>query len=177
MRPDNKSDSFTFHRNSALTSSSNSTDGRIQNCRKKLQDRFEKEETSSCSDERGDRSVLSVLSLNDTRRALRTGADKLSRTFSSVRTSFGTFSQKFKISTKRRQILEEGPMTPNCDTPFSKSVLGRTPTKLYSPFGIESPAANTKDKENITPTVTPKAQIKTITSWQRKRNLLDDIFN
>lgn len=62
----------------------------------------------------------------------------------------------FKISTKRRQILEEGPMTPNaCPTPntFSKTVLGRTPTRLYSPFGIESPynKPTTYDKENVAP--------------------------
>lgn len=62
----------------------------------------------------------------------------------------------FKISTKRRQILEEGPLTPNgCPTPneFSKAVLGRTPTRLYSPFGIESPynKPTTYDKENVAP--------------------------
>lgn len=62
----------------------------------------------------------------------------------------------FKISTKRRRILEEGPMTPNGGpTPngFSKVVLGRTPTRLYSPFGIESPynKPTTYDKENIDP--------------------------
>lgn len=35
-------------------------------------------------------------------------------------------------------------MTPAGATPhtFSKAVLGRTPTKLYSPFGIESPYNN-----------------------------------
>lgn len=62
----------------------------------------------------------------------------------------------FKISTKRRQILEEGPMTPNgCPTPngFSKTLLGHTPTRLYSPFGIESPynKPTTYDKENVNP--------------------------
>lgn len=58
--------------------------------------------------------------------------------------------QMFKISTKRRQILEEGPMTP-CPNTLSKTVLGRTPTKLYSPFGIESPynKPTTCDKENV----------------------------
>lgn len=43
-------------------------------------------------------------------------------------------------------------MTPNPQTPFTKSkqVLGRTPTKLYSPFGIESPCSSTTDdKENV----------------------------
>lgn len=43
-------------------------------------------------------------------------------------------------------------MTPNCDeTP--RRILGRTPTKLYSPFGIESPYNNstTYSKENVDP--------------------------
>lgn len=58
------------------------------------------------------------------------------------------------MSTKRRQILQEGPMTPNCETPqtFSRKVLGRTPTKLYSPFSIESPYhSTTVNKENMPP--------------------------
>lgn len=45
-------------------------------------------------------------------------------------------------------------MTPNALTPhtFSKHVLGRTPTKLYSPFGIDSPyCPTTYDKENVQP--------------------------
>lgn len=47
-------------------------------------------------------------------------------------------------------------MTPNgFPTPngLSKAVLGRTPTRLYSPFGIESPynKPTTYDKENIDP--------------------------
>lgn len=45
------------------------------------------------------------------------------------------------MPTRRRQILEESCMTPNCATPqtYSKRILGRTPTKLYSPFSIDSP--------------------------------------
>ncbi|KAJ8956325.1 hypothetical protein NQ318_015063 [Aromia moschata] len=153
-----KSDSFTFHRNNSANSSASSTrSGGMQHCRRKLQDKFD--ETDRKNESRtqgGDRSVLSVLTLNDnTRKALRNGAERLTKTFNTVRTSFGTFSQRFKISTKRRQILEEGPMTPNCATPhtFSKHLLGRTPTKLYSPFGIESPyrATTTYDKENLPP--------------------------
>lgn len=58
-------------------------------------------------------------------------------------------------------------MTPNgCPTPnaFSKAVLGRTPTRLYSPFGIESPynKPTTYDKENIDP--------KSVVAFERWRN-------
>lgn len=136
-------------------------------CRRRLQKNFEdcdKNETRPA-----DRSVLSILSLNEnTRKIFRNSAERLSRTLNTVRTTFGTISQvggiitvffsqflfqKFRTSTRRRQILEEGPMTPNCATPHtvSKQVLGRTPTKLYSPFGIESPAVALRDKENRRP--------------------------
>ncbi|XP_071057259.1 uncharacterized protein [Onthophagus taurus] len=161
MRPDNKSESFTFHKN-VFSSNGHSK----LNCRKKLQDKFEKDpEMGSKS---GDKSVLSVLTLNDTRKVLRTSAEKISKTFSNVRISIGNFSQRFKSSTRRRQILEEGPMTPNCSTPRVRSILGRTPTKLYSPFGIETPKTgdvNLGDKENVNP--------KKI-DWPRKKGILDD---
>ncbi|XP_044254344.1 uncharacterized protein LOC123004894 [Tribolium madens] len=117
-------------------------------CRRRLQSNFEecdKNETKPV-----DRSVLSVLSFNEnTRKIFRNSAERFSKTLNTVRTTFGSITQKFRVSTRRRQILEEGPMTPNCDTPytFSKQVLGRTPTKLYSPFGIETPSA-AADKEN-----------------------------
>lgn len=170
MRPDNKSESFTFHRNAPNTAS----DSRIQNCRRKLQDKFETSKKSP-EDFSADRSVLSSLNLNETKRAFKSGAEKISKTFSSVRTTFGTISQKFKASTRRRQILEEGPMTPACATPqtFSRNLLERTPTKMYSPFSIDSPYGATTtpnvDKENQTPQGTKSF-------FQRKRNLLDDIF-
>lgn len=61
--------------------------------------------------------------------------------------------QKFKSSTRRRQRLEEQ-QSPESgvyknQTPQSRSrnLLGRTPTKMYSPFGIESPSC-AWDKEN-----------------------------
>ncbi|XP_018571929.1 uncharacterized protein LOC108911472 [Anoplophora glabripennis] len=153
-----KNDAYTFHRNNSTNSSSSSTrSAGMQHCRRKLQDTFdETDKKAEFKAPQGDRSVLSVLSINDnTRRALRNGAVRISKTFNTVRTTFGTISQRFKISTKRRQILQEGPMTPNCATPhtFAKQVLGRTPTKLYSPFGIESPynRGTTVDKENVPP--------------------------
>lgn len=167
MRPDKQSTSFTFHRNIFSTSSTNSnssTASKAYNCRRKLQDKFNEVEDKTTGEngtkkeKLGDRSVLSTISLNDTRRLIREGADKISKSFNTFRTSVGNFSQRFKLPTKRRQILEEGPMTPGCATPqtFSREILGRTPTKLYSPFSIESPYKPITidvivDKENIRP--------------------------
>lgn len=143
---------FNFHRN-IFNSEINTEKLKTRNCRQKLQDKFDNDDDCPTS-EKNDRSVLSVLSLNDPRRVFRSGAEKIQRTISNMRTSIGTFSQKFRTVTKRRQLLEEGPSTPTCMTPQtrSKQILGRTPTKLYSPFGIESPAHFQdviENKENI----------------------------
>ncbi|XP_019869920.1 uncharacterized protein LOC109598446 [Aethina tumida] len=150
-----KSDSFSFRRNTSANSSSSSTrSAGMENCRKNLQDKFDGDDSKS-----NDRSVLSALSFNvNTRKVLRNGAERISKTFNTVRTTFGSISQKFKISTKRREILEEGPMTPNCATPdtLARQILGRTPVKLYSPFGFDSPYnSTTYDKENQPLNTTP----------------------
>ncbi|XP_015176281.1 PREDICTED: uncharacterized protein LOC107066298 isoform X2 [Polistes dominula] len=90
----------------------------------------------------------------DSRRALRNGAERLSKTISTVRTTFGTISQKFRSSTRRRQRLEEqqSPGNYKTQTPQSRSrqLLGRTPTKLYSPFGIESPKRGWNKENDVT---------------------------
>ncbi|KAK4877854.1 hypothetical protein RN001_010360 [Aquatica leii] len=118
----------------------NLVNAKTRNCRTKLQNKFEECESISEDHDRSTQSRL-TLSLNDTRRILRTGAEKICKSFNELRTSIGTFAQKFRLSTKRRQILDEGAMTPGCATPntFSRVMLGRTPTKLYSPFRIDSP--------------------------------------
>ncbi|KAH1000171.1 hypothetical protein HUJ04_000094 [Dendroctonus ponderosae] len=59
---------------------------------------------------------------------------QLVRSFRSMRITVTDLRQRLKGATRRRQVLEEGPATP---TP--RLLLGRTPTKLYSPFGIDSP--------------------------------------
>lgn len=154
MKRNDSSIQFTFHKNIFNSSDTSSDKNKSKTCRQKLQNRFDNDDCSSSQiSQKSERSVLSVLSINDPRRAFRNGAEKISRTFSNVRTSIGTFSQKFRPSTKRRQLLEEGPSTP-CVTPHthSKQILGRTPTKLYSPFGIESPkyySSKNDNKENI----------------------------
>ncbi|KAK9884340.1 hypothetical protein WA026_005290 [Henosepilachna vigintioctopunctata] len=145
--------SSSFQRNVITTSSSSSTHSKTsETCRRKLNYKNKENSNTESEDSRAEKSVLSVISLNDTRRFLRSGAERLGKTLNNVRTTIGSFTQIFKISTKRRQILEEGPMTPECATPhtMSKQVLGRTPTKLYSPFSFESPyQPTTYDKENI----------------------------
>ncbi|XP_046738963.1 uncharacterized protein LOC124407153 [Diprion similis] len=172
MRPDSRSISFTFHR-SALTANNISDEPKeSRNLRQRLQDRFDQEcpynlakkespskkRTSKCkagtlTPEKG-WSNLSLSNVSaDSRRAFRNGAEKLSKTISSVRMTFGTISQKFRSSTRRRQRLEECHSPTISATPQTRSrhLLGRTPTKLYSPFGIESPRSawsNSPGKEN-----------------------------
>ncbi|XP_012533290.1 uncharacterized protein LOC105834953 [Monomorium pharaonis] len=168
MRPDSRSVSFTFHREVLSVRNSPEMVRSSRNLRQRLQDRFEKDRGSSGNSgtkekpqkikESADRGWNNISLGNvsaDSRRALRNGAEKLSRTISSVRTTFGTISQKFKSSTRRRQRLEEQQSPSNMQTPQTRSrqLLGRTPTKLYSPFGIESPrhAWNKENEEISTP--------------------------
>ncbi|XP_071562615.1 uncharacterized protein [Temnothorax nylanderi] len=167
MRPDSRSVSFTFHREVlSVRNSPEMVPRSSRNLRQRLQDRFEKDRGSGGNDAKEkpakvkdsvDRAWNNISLGNvsaDSRRALRNGAEKLSRTISSVRTTFGTISQKFKSSTRRRQRLEEQQSPSNMQTPQTRSrqLLGRTPTKLYSPFGIESPRhAWNKENEVGTP--------------------------
>nr|XP_034185189.1 uncharacterized protein LOC117606605 [Osmia lignaria] len=166
MRPDSRSVSFTFHREVLSVKSSSELTKNPKNLRRRLQDRFDKEKPGdSCKEKMSkDNRSWNNLTLGnmsaDSRRALRSGAEKLSKTISSVRTTFGTISQKFKSSTRRRQRLEEQ-QSPNnmskMQTPQTRSrqILGRTPTKLYSPFGIESPRHAWDKENNETPMHTP----------------------
>ncbi|EZA59497.1 hypothetical protein DMN91_010468 [Ooceraea biroi] len=173
MRPDSRSVSFTFHREVLGPRNSPEMVRGTRNLRQRLQDRFDKERGSAGDDVKSAKSKTSKtlkesadrawnnISLGnvsaDSRRALRNGAEKLSRTISSVRTTFGTISQKFRSSTRRRQRLEEQQSPGACkmQTPQTRSrqLLGRTPTKLYSPFGIETPrhAWGKENDANATP--------------------------
>jgi hypothetical protein len=61
-------------------------------CRKRLQNNFENCDNSETKSV--DRSILSVLSFNDnTRRVLRNGAERFTKTLNSMRTTFGTITQ------------------------------------------------------------------------------------
>jgi len=105
MRPDSRSVSFTFHREVLSVRNSPEMMRSSRNLRQRLQDRFEKDRGSSSNDtkekppktkESTDRAWNNISLGNvsaDSRRALRNGAEKLSRTISSVRTTFGTISQ------------------------------------------------------------------------------------
>lgn len=163
MRPDSRSVSFTFHREILSVRNSPEMTRSTKNLRQRLQDRFDKDKPNvddpldrptkvKTSTDRGWNNLNLGNVSADSRKALRSGAEKLCRTIFSVRTTFGTISQKFRSSTRRRQRLEEQ-QSPNStyksQTPQTRSriLLGRTPTKLYSPFGIESPSHGW-DKEN-----------------------------
>ncbi|KAI4504517.1 hypothetical protein M0802_000067 [Mischocyttarus mexicanus] len=164
MRPDSRSVSFTFHREVLSVRNSPELVRTSKNFRQRLQDRFDKDKSNESSKQKTskDKDVTergwNNLSLGnvsaDSRRALRNGAERLSKTISTVRTTFGTISQKFRSSTRRRQRLEEqqSPGNYKTQTPQSRSrqLLGRTPTKLYSPFGIESPKRGWNKENDIT---------------------------
>ncbi|KAJ9598130.1 hypothetical protein L9F63_026766 [Diploptera punctata] len=164
MRSDERSQSFTFHKIDMSSKSENEVAG-TRITRQRLQDRFDKEcpysfkstKENVRSEKRWTNLNLSSVSLPPIhpRRVLRSGADKLSQTFNNVRTTFGTLSQKFRSSTRRRYRLKnDSPNSPVTPQTRSRYLLGRTPTKLYSPFGIESPyhrnakPSTSKDKEN-----------------------------
>lgn len=92
------------------------------------------------------RNVLSSINLNvanvpkETRKFFQAGTDKMNRKLRDVRQTFGTWSQRLKNPTRRRErLINNSPYTPG-RTPRTKQLLGRTPTKLYSPFGIETPS-------------------------------------
>lgn len=89
MPTDDSNGCITFQKDTLHLENSNKT----QNCRKKLQDTFEQSENSNSSSGRSDRSVLSVINLDDTRKAIRISSERISKTFSNLRTSLGTFSQ------------------------------------------------------------------------------------
>lgn len=87
-----KSDSFTFRR--GITENGSNRSAGMQNCRRKLEDKFDDNQKNGST--HNDRSVLSVLSLNDNaRKTLRNGAERLTKTFNTFRTSIGTFTQVF----------------------------------------------------------------------------------
>lgn len=105
MPSDNKSSSFTFHRNVfGAANNQNENASKLQNCRKRLQDSFDRSGESTSA--RSDRSVLSVISLNDTRKVLRTSTERISKTFNNFRTSFGTFSQ---VRTSKKALSSHFP--------------------------------------------------------------------
>lgn len=96
-----KSESFTFRRTSLANSSGSSRSSGNQNCRKNLRAKFEQvdvEKEENAELQNNDKSILSMLSLNDnTKRVLKNGAEKITKSLNSVRTTFGTISQVFQI--------------------------------------------------------------------------------
>lgn len=94
MRPDNKSDSFSYH-NKMSTTVDNKNAVKFQNCRRKLQDKFEQSQDSgdTTASSSSAKSVLSSISLDETRKVLRNGGERVSKALISFRTSLGSFSQ------------------------------------------------------------------------------------
>ncbi|PNF18894.1 hypothetical protein B7P43_G01374, partial [Cryptotermes secundus] len=167
MRSDKRSESFTFH-TTDLDIRTQVEHGATKATRRRLQDRFDNEcqctlkstkQRIETAQRRWTNLNFSSVSLPPIHphRFLRSGADKLSKTLNNVRTTFGAFSQKFRSSTRRRHRLKnESPHSPVTPQSRSRHLLGRTPIKLYSPFGIESPcqrnvrSGGNRDKENET---------------------------
>nr|XP_021208386.1 uncharacterized protein LOC101742718 isoform X2 [Bombyx mori] len=88
------------------------------------------------------KNIFKNASFVNSRRALQSGADKITRTFRSVRNTFGNLSQHLRFGGRRRHRLAEAGSpcrTPSTPVMKKKQLLGRSPTKLYSPFGIETP--------------------------------------
>lgn len=97
MPPDSRSVSFVFHQDS-INGKSTPEDGKIKkNFRRRLQDKFEKEQVDGIKNKETSERSWHNISLgqvsNDSKRVLRNGADKISKTFSSVRTTLGSISQ------------------------------------------------------------------------------------
>ncbi|KAL7299291.1 uncharacterized protein LOC106652459 [Trichogramma pretiosum] len=173
MPIDSRSVSFIFHRENTNAQNSPQNCRSQNNIRQRLQDKFEKENIdehkrkskNKVSNEKSWQNLSLEQVSMDSRRVLRNGANRISKTISSVKSTFGSMSQKFKSSTRRRQRLEEQ-QSPDCSalksqTPQTRSrdLLGRTPTKLYSPFGIESPRYAWDSKtECMTPSSTTSTE-------------------
>lgn len=107
MPSDSRSVSFTFHRDFLNPNNIEPTKGR-KSLRRRLQDRFEDHDKSSssslgkdkglkkkdCSDSGKSWHNLSIGNVtNDSRKALQTGAERISKTLSNVKVTFGSISQ------------------------------------------------------------------------------------
>ncbi|XP_041971611.1 uncharacterized protein LOC121727704 [Aricia agestis] len=86
------------------------------------------------------RNIFNNKTIVNSRRALQSGADKISKTFKSMRNTFDNLSQHFRSGRRRHRLAETSSPCRTPSTPVKKKqILGRTPAKLYSPFGIETP--------------------------------------
>lgn len=101
MPPDSRSVSFIFHRD-AINARSTPDESKIQkNFRRRLQDRFDKEKVDGFIKDRSDKDTTDKLWHNfsfgqvstDSKKAFRNGANKISKTISSVKTTLGSISQ------------------------------------------------------------------------------------
>ncbi|CAG7730035.1 unnamed protein product [Allacma fusca] len=107
---------------------------------------------------------------------------KLNKTIRDVKMSIGNFSQRLRKSTRRRYALTETASA--VDITPTRRILGRTPTKLYSPFSFDTPVGKTPTRRTIAP-ATPRMSRKVSMPgpvrlysppdsekvWQNKKNL------
>lgn len=100
MPPDSRSVSFIFHRESfdGKDIYKDGKDGKPHKTfRRKLQEKFDKEAKSKNDSKESSERSWPNLSLSqvstDSRRAFRNGANKISKTLTSVRVTFGSLSQ------------------------------------------------------------------------------------
>ncbi|KAF0294930.1 hypothetical protein FJT64_007458 [Amphibalanus amphitrite] len=117
----------------------------------------------------------SISSIKNTQpqQALRQGQKKVQRAFHEVASTFDMLSQRLRRSTRRRYRLTNSPFTPSPGSPRRRSRLRASPAaRLYSPFGIETPAERAgcaNGALEVTPPV-PKAP-------PRRRRVLQNVAN
>ena len=98
MPPDSRSASFIFHRDNFDESTTLKDKQSRKNFRQRLQDRFDKEPKNNKSNDKDSSDKpwhnISLGQVStDSKRAFKNGADKITKTLTSVKTTFGSFSQ------------------------------------------------------------------------------------
>ncbi|XP_050521035.1 uncharacterized protein LOC126894230 [Daktulosphaira vitifoliae] len=113
---------------------------------RQMRDRFDEEcpyslsrrspKSRNCNSQVWQVAVNTVTKKSD---ALKHSMNSVFRSMNKLRTGFKMATQKLRPTTRRRFKLDESPLTPNTPKTRSKCLLGRTPTKMYSPFAIDTP--------------------------------------
>ncbi|XP_050428222.1 uncharacterized protein LOC126838117 [Adelges cooleyi] len=117
-----------------------------EDMQRQIRDRFDEEcpyslvrrspKSRNCNSQVWQVAVNTVSKKSD---ALKHSVSSVFRSMNKLRTGFKMATQKLRPTTRRRFKLDESPLTPNTPKTRSKCLLGRTPTKMYSPFAIDTP--------------------------------------
>uniref|UniRef100_A0A1B6JXW2 Uncharacterized protein n=1 Tax=Homalodisca liturata TaxID=320908 RepID=A0A1B6JXW2_9HEMI len=81
--------------------------------------------------------------LSKTKQVFSTGILKINKVFIRVLHTVESATQSLRFSSYKRYEMDDYDLVPSAfQTPsrIARSILGRTPIKLYSPFDIDSPA-------------------------------------